>query len=157
MTALDELKELCNQYEAVALAVRAKASAFAGVFGLGDDPRKNACHDQFFDAVEQWVKTFAASGPSREEAGQVVRFLVEAAHLNRNKETFWYLFAVQGHARRLVPMLDPRQAAELVRFYDQVYPKSDRMPVQQELYKLLKQHAGENVSSESFFRKIFRK
>lgn len=157
MAALESLKELYEQYDATVVQVRKKASAFAGMFGLGDDPRRNACHESFYDAVGKLVADYAASNPEQEDVAQVVRFILSAAHLNRDKETYWYLYAVQGHTKVLIPMLSAQDCGEMIALYDDAYPKADRMPVQRELYKLLLKHAGQKADSGSFFQKLFGK
>ena len=136
MAALEDLKTLFTEYIATAEQVRQKAPAFAGIFGLGNDPRNDRCHDIFFEATEQWAAAFAASSPSA---------------------AYWYLYAGHGVTRPLIPMLPEETCLTLRDFYNEAYPATDRPPVQREVYKLLQQYAGQKVSSGSFLQRLFGK
>ena len=55
-------------------------------------------------------------------------------------------------------LLDADGCAELRTLFDELYPKRDRMPVQQELYKALKKGAGRmGNSGRSIFGKMHEK
>ena len=68
------------------------------------------------------------------------------------------MYAAQGWCRELVSRLDADGCAELRTLFDELYPKRDRMPVQQELYKALKKGAGRmGNSGPSIFGKMHEK
>lgn len=157
MAALEDLKTLFTEYIATAEQVRQKAPAFAGIFGLGNDPRNDRCHDIFFEATEQWAAAFAASSPSAAEAAEAVDFILRAAHKHQGTSAYWYLYAVHGVTRPLIPMLPEETCLTLRDFYNEAYPATDRPPVQREVYKLLQQYAGQKVSSGSFLQRLFGK
>ena len=48
------------------------------------------------------------------------------------------MYAAQGWYRALVGLLDADGYTRLRELFDELYPRRDRMPVQQELYKVLK-------------------
>ena len=50
--------------------------------------------------------------------------------------------AVQGHARTLVPLLEPETARELAAWYNKTYPRRRRLPVQNQLLKELERRAN---------------
>lgn len=138
---VQQLKDRYGRYVEEVRKVRENAPATAGLFGMGDDPRKNPCHMSFYEDVEQWVKEFLASGPDAESAYQAVCWILSAAAQHRDQECYWFMYAAHGHCKRLIPLLTSENCGELVRFYDDSYPRRDRMPVQKEIYKLLKKRS----------------
>lgn len=138
MASFEELKILYQRYLEKATEVRRKASAFAGAFNLGDDPRRHGCHDLFYEGVEQWVREFLQESPTPQQAAEVVDFVLRAADAHRDTDAYWYFFAVHGHIRPLIPLLSREDCKRLLDLYDELHPKRERLPLQQEVYKLLK-------------------
>lgn len=142
MDMLQQLQERYGRYIEEANAVTADAPAMAGLWGFGSDPRKNPCHMAFYKDVEQWVQEFRASGPDSRILFQAVRWILCAAAEHRNQPAYGYLYAAQGLCRELIGLLTKEQCGELLAFYDAHYPRQDRMPVQQEVCKLLQKGSG---------------
>ena len=142
MEMVQKLKERYEAYLGDLAKVYANAKPVDGLFGWGDDPRKDPCHMRFYEDVEQWAKTFVAAGPAQPEVYEAVRFILEIPAAHREEHSFWFMYAAQGFTREMIPMLHSGQCAQLREFYDEAYPKRDRMPVQKEVYKLLKKGAG---------------
>lgn len=142
MSDITALKALYETYYQNAVKARQGASAFAGVFGMGDDPRRHPCHDAFYEALAQWVEEFAAAAPDTAAVNEVVRWILEAPLHNRGTDTFWYLYAAQGHTKALIPLLDASDRKALAQWYEDSFPKRERLPVQAEVCKLLKQEAS---------------
>lgn len=138
---LEQLKGIYAKYIQDVATVYRNAKPVDGLFGWGDDPRKDPCHMRFYEDAEQWTKTFLAAGPGQAEVFEAVRIMLETPAEHREQHCFWFMYAAQGLARELIPMLDRAQCAQLRDFYDDAYPKRDRMPVQKEVYKLLKKGA----------------
>lgn len=157
MATLEELKEIFSQYETTAQQVWAKASPLAGMLGMSNDPRNHSCHEAFFGAVERWTAAFYSTNPTPEDAAQAVRFILEAAKEREGKNTYWYLYAVHGNVRSLIPLLTEEDCRQLREYYDVSYPAIDRPPVQREVYQLLRQYGGETEEPRSFLQKLFRK
>ncbi len=157
MAALDALKVLYTDYGEKVRQVRAKASPLDGMFGFGNDPRNHSCHEDFYEAAEAIVNAFAQSGPTPAEAYQVVSFMLREASLHREEESYWYLYAVQGHTRCLIPLLTREDCCKLRDFFDRTYPKRDRLPVQKDVYRLLLQYAGQPPQKPSFLQKLLGK
>ena len=65
---INELKQMYAYYQKKSLEVRQKAPVFAGILGLGSDPRRHPCHEEFYEATLAWTEKFVKSNPSREEA-----------------------------------------------------------------------------------------
>ncbi|MBQ7800983.1 MAG: hypothetical protein IJ375_01520 [Oscillospiraceae bacterium] len=137
---LERLKARYGQYEREAREAVRKARPTDGLFGMGADPRKHPCHDQFYEDVGSWVAEFLAAEPGTEEAAEAAEWILMAADIHRDEETFWYMYAAQGHARELIPLMPPERRAALRDRYDGAYPAMDRMPVQKTVYKLLRKN-----------------
>lgn len=142
MDMLQQLQERYVRYVEEANAVTADAPAMAGLWGFGSDPRKNPCHMAFYKDVERWVQEFRASGPDAQTLYQGVRWILCAAAEHQNQPAYGYLYAAHGLCRELIGLLTKEQCGELQAFYDAHYPRQDRMPVQQEVYKMLRKGSG---------------
>lgn len=144
MDMLLQLKGLYEKYKEDLHKVRAKASPIDGLFGMGDDPRRDPCHMRFYEDVEQWVKDFLKTGPGSGEVYEAVHWIITTPASHREEPVFWFEFAAHGLCRELVRRIDPAGCAALQAFYDDHYPRRDRMPVQKEVYKLLKKGAAKS-------------
>ena len=138
---IEQLKARYEQYRQESEEVLRKASPTDGLFGFGEDPRKNPCHDRFYEDVARWVREFAESNPSSAHAEAAVDQILRAPSENRDTAVFWYMYAAQKHAAPLIPLMSADSCAKLRDWYDGAYPKIDRMPVQKEIYKLLRKGA----------------
>lgn len=139
---IQNLKDIYRRYDEEIRAVKAKAKPTDGLFGMGDDPRNNPCHMRFYEGVEQWVQDFLKTAPNAQSALEAARVIIEAPAAHWDGPTYWFEFAAHGHCRDLIAYLDAAGCAELRTFYDENYRKRDRMPVQDQIYKLLKKGAG---------------
>lgn len=139
---MEQLKGIYEQYIRALEKANREAKATDGLFGMGDDPRKDPCHMRFYEDVQQWVQDLAAGSGEQERSCEAVRFLLETPARYREHPAFWFMFAAQGLAKPLIPRLTKEQCAQLRIFYDDAYPKRERMPVQKDVYKLLKKGAG---------------
>lgn len=139
MDMMEQLRQRYEQYQQDAREAVRKANPWDGMLGFGNDPRRNPCHERFYADVEAWTEEFLRRGPSAAEAAEAVRWMLQAAQEHRDEVTFLYLFAAQGHARKLIPLMAAEDCGMLQDWYDGAYRKVERMPVQQEVYKLLKQ------------------
>ena len=157
MATLQQLYDLYDAYEEKAKKVRAKASRFAGAFNMGDDPRRHECHEQFYEDVGSWVAEFLAAAPDQAAVAGAVHWILETAAAHREEDVYWYLYAIHTHAKPLIPLLGREECRDLLQMYDAAYPALDRLPAQQEIYRLLKQYAGEKKDEKgkifSFFRR----
>lgn len=138
---LNRLKARYWQYEVEAGKSVQKARPTDGLFGMGADPRKHPCHDAFYEDVGNWVDEFLNAEPSSQEADEAAMWIIKAAAGHRDTEVYWYMFAAQGYAVPLIQKMTPESCRELAEWYDKAYPKRDRMPVQQNVFKLLQKRA----------------
>lgn len=145
MEKMQQLKDLYTGYEQNVVKLYKEAKPMDGLFGWGDDPRKDPCHMRFYEDLERWMGDFSAAAPGQEEAFAVVRFVLSAAAEHRETPCYWFMFAAQGLTRDLIPVLSAQQCRQLREFYDEAYPRRDRMPVQKEVYSLLKKGSGRKI------------
>ena len=139
---LQQLQDLYRRYDEEATKVRQKSSPADGLFGFGNDPKNHRCHEQFYENVGDWVQAFLAREPDPEQSLAAARFLLSAPLDCSSKESYRMMYAAQGWCRELVKYLDAAGCAELRDLFDARYPRRDRMPVQEALYKSLKKGAG---------------
>jgi len=158
MAHLEQLYQLYQAYEEKAKAVRRKASRFAGAFGLGDDPRKHECHEDFFEDVGCWVQEFLEENPDSGEIVQAVCWILKAADAHRDTDVYWMMYAAQGHVKELIPRMPRETCRKLLDWYEDAYPALDRLPAQQEIVRQMRRHCGaENRKSSGLFGFLNRK
>ena len=141
---LEQLRVIYEKYIQDVEEVYRNAKPVDGLFGWGDDPRKDPCHMRFYEDAEQWTKQFLNAAPGETEVFEVVRFMLEIPAQYREKHCFWFLYAAQGLTREMIPLLQGVHCTGLRDFYDENYPRRDRMPVQKDVYRLLKKGAKNN-------------
>ena len=134
---LNELKTIYQDYNEKAMEVRRKAPIFAGWLGLGSDPRKHPCHEEFYDATIRWTENFVAGQPSQEAVMEVASFVLETPVKFRDYDAYWFMFVAIGNIRPLVPLMAKEDCKALVKRFDELYKKHDRLPLQRETYKIL--------------------
>lgn len=134
---INQLKEMYEAYRVKSLDVRRKAPLFAGMLGLGSDPRRHPCHEEFYEAAIAWTDSFVNSAPTQAEAMEVASYILEEPDKEREHDAFWFLWVAVGNIRKLVPLLSKEDCKALVTRFDELYKKRDRMPVQVETYKML--------------------
>ena len=134
---INQLKKMYEDYQEKSLEVRRKAPLFAGILGLGSDPRRHPCHEEFYEATIAWTDSFVKSAPTQEEAMEVATFVLEAPDKERERDAFWFLWVAVGNIRTMIPLLGKENCKILVARFDELYKKKERMPVQVETYKML--------------------
>ena len=143
MTALESLQSIYDKYEQkLAKAIR-KASAFAGAFNMGDDPRKDACNEVFYEEAAQWAADFLTEDHDQAETAEAVRWILEYPAKHRQADTYWYTYAAQKHAAGLIPKLSREDASQIRQMFLDSYEKKDMLPVQNEILALLTRQAGQ--------------
>ena len=113
-----------------------------GLFGLRPGPADDPCHDRFAADLDELMKACAAAGPDSAECAALLRYLFTAPEAFRElKSAYWMLIAVQGLGACLIERLSPSDARALAEFYAARYPRRERLPVQTQLLKRLRQQA----------------
>ena len=136
---IQRVKECYERYEQEALAARQRAHPCDGLFGFGADPRRDPCHDRFYQTVGQWVEEFLNAKPGPEACGEAAEWILKAADIHREEQdVYWYMYAAQSHALPLIRKMDTERSKALLNWYETAYPARDRMPAQDAVYKALK-------------------
>lgn len=142
MEMVQQLKDRYDKYLQEVGKAFADAKPMDGLFGWGDDPRKDPCHMRFYEDVEQWTKDFLAGNHDQPAIFEAARFMLNTPAEHKQDHAFWFMYAAQGLCKEMLLLLSREQCAQLREYYDDNYPKRDRMPVQKEVYKLLRKGAG---------------
>ena len=122
-TAVNTLLACMENYNEAVKKMTAKLRPGDGLLGFGRDPKRDPCHMEFYEAVGEAVGRMVQEGLTPAEAEETVRFLVTLAQEERYFDlTQPMREAVQGHARTLVPLLEPETARELAAWYNKTYP-----------------------------------
>ena len=79
-----------------------------------------------------------AKKPTQAEAEEAVRYIFEMSENFRGKLPYWYMYAAHGFARPIIPLVSPEFAKTTRVWYNERNPRPDRMPVQREVFRLLK-------------------
>lgn len=148
MADLEQMKRLYEEYEEKLAEAVANASVFAGAFNMGDDPRKDACNQIFYEKLGQWARAFRESDPAAGEAAQAVYWILEYPAQHRGSGTYWMTYAAQKHAQELIPMVEPAEAEKLGTEFARLYPRTERLPVQREVLRELSARAGKEDAPE---------
>ena len=155
MADLQQLREIYQEYEEKLAQARKEAGLFSGAFNMGNDPRKDACNQIFYEKVNSWTQEFGAMNPSAREAAQAVDWLLFYPARNRNSDTFWMTYAAIKHCESLLPLLDAGDAKKLYAEFLDWYPRQDRLPVQREMERALASRAGVQRGNTGGLMKIW--
>lgn len=135
---MEQLKACYAAYLAAVEKAEKNKSTWNGAFGLGSSTKDHPCHDDFYEAMGAWCDGFVKKNPTQAEAEEAVRFILETSEAHRGKLPYWYMYAAHGFTRPIIPMVSPQFAGEMRVWYNERNPRQDRMPVQREVFKLLK-------------------
>lgn len=116
-----------------------KRRSMEGAFGIGNGPQNHPCHEKFAQDLEQMLKDLSAQAPSSEQASQVLRYIYCTAPVRWESETaaYWMMLAVQGLTGELIERLDTSTAKALCEEYQHLYPRYQRLPVQNRIFSAL--------------------
>lgn len=148
MTELEQLEQIYREYEEKLSQAVAKAPMFAGAFGMGDDPRKDACNQIFYEQVGLWAAAFRESDPTAREAARAARWILEYPARHRGSGTYWMTYAAQKHVREFLALVEQNEAEKIRVEFVRLYPRNDRLPVQKEVLRALADRAGKAQDSE---------
>ena len=138
---MEKLIQRYEKYIEEAIVIRKKAGPLAGIFGMGNGPQNDPAHVFFYEDVQKWVAKFLQTDPDDGAVFQAARFILCAPAEMGQEDSYWMMYAAQGLAKDMIPRLSAENCEQLRAFYDENYPKKDRMPVQKDIYKLLKKGA----------------
>ena len=141
-TAVNTLLACMENYNEAVKKMTAKLRPGDGLLGFGRDPKRDPCHMEFYEAVGEAVGRMVQEGLNPAEAEDTVRFWSPCSGGAVFRPDPAMREAVQGHARTLVPLLEPETARELAAWYNKTYPRRRRLPVQNQLLKELERRAN---------------
>lgn len=148
---MDQLQEIYCRYTEALQAAKKATSPLAGLFGTGGGVNTHPCHQEFYDNVQRWMAEFLASQPDADSVAEVARFILVTGGAHKKQPTYWFVCAVQAHAKPLIPMLSQDVSEALRQEYDTLYPEASRLPLGQEIYDLLCRQAGHIAQKKGFF------
>ena len=131
---LTQLQALYTGYIQQCRRLSINAPYGAGILSPARDPRHHPCHREFYDAVGQLISGWVLNPP--EEVEQIIRYMLETPYFYANEDSCWYLFAVQSHAKLLIPLLDRDSSVSVCDWFSRLVPKTQRLPVQEEILNL---------------------
>ena len=124
-----------------------------GFFGLKSGPKDNPCHDRFDQDLRVLLQDLRPGETDSALLREVLEYMYDAPLQNPYpKSAYWMLIAVQDLTKDLIRGLAPEDADALAERYIENYPRSQRLPVQTELIKLLIAAGTGAVSDKRFFR-----
>ncbi|MBQ9269429.1 MAG: hypothetical protein IJ206_07940 [Oscillospiraceae bacterium] len=136
---LDQVKALYERYTEQATALEQNRKIGEGLLGFGKKPADDPCHMQFAEELAALLRTFAAEVPDSFQATQISEYVFRAQSEYRQiLSIYWMLSAVHGAVEPLIPCLSDEDARRLLALYDKEVPRRERLPVQKQIYKLLK-------------------
>ena len=135
------LSQIYETYVTQLKTVLQNKSTFDGLWGFGNDPKKDPCHMKFYDDVSAYIDGLLQRETGEEEAFAAADLIIRKPLQHEDQDVYWCMVAVHGPCAKLVPLLSKEHCALLRDFYDASYLRRNRLPVQQELYKQLKKHS----------------
>ena len=118
-----------------------KSKPTDGLLGFGHSLKDDPCHERFDERVKEAVDGIISASPTPEAAKQTVSILLRSDTQSWPLAAQWMLRAIERHILPLIPFLSPDASAAFQKEYAARYKPWDRLPVQREIYKALKQRA----------------
>ena len=86
----------------------------------------------------------ARSGADSAAVREVMEYVISAPQkADAPRAAYWMLIAVQGLTRPLLPLLSASDAGTVCALLEKIFPRSQRLPVQDELRRELRKRAKE--------------
>ena len=150
---LCRLESLYDDYLDTVIRLESERKFGEGLFGLKSGPKDNPCHDRFDQDLKVLLLDLKPGETDSALLREVLEYMYDVPLQNPNpKSAYWMLIAVQDLTKDLIKGLTPKDADALAERYIENYPRSQRLPVQTELVKLLIAAGTGAVSDKRFFR-----
>lgn len=131
---MEQLQALIDAYIAWARECQKTENKLQAYLGMG---KIQPNHNAFYEAVGSWAQSYRSAQRPSEDTMAALRLLLFTAAEQRGTRAEWYLIAIQRHARDLIADLTSEEKARLAQEYRKRYPRSTRLPVQNEINRLL--------------------
>lgn len=132
---MEELQKLIDEYVQWIQKNQKESRKITLYLGLQAENHPN--HAAFYEAVGEWARNYASAQADHAQTAAVVRLLLFSAAEHQGSQAEWYLIAIQNYAKDLIGELSGEEKTQLAQEYREKYPKGRRLPLQNEIYKLL--------------------
>jgi hypothetical protein len=140
---LSRLESLYHDYIDTVQELERNRKFGEGLFGMRSGPKDSPCHERFAEDVEKLLNDFGDTSPTSEDCAALLRYMFTVPEdWNDLKSVYWMLIAVQKFGIDLIGRLNPADAQALTELFIAKYPRRNRMPVQVQILKKLKQQAN---------------
>lgn len=136
-----QIQGLYERYMEESAKVRSKAHLFDGFMGFGNDPRKHPCHETFFRHLGGLVQEFLYRQPDEETVFTVTKWILEAPVGHEDEDAYWHMYAAHGYCRDMIGLLSQEHSRQLKDWYSKEFPRKKRLPVHDQVLKLLTKQA----------------
>ncbi|HNX64517.1 MAG TPA: hypothetical protein PKI60_04935 [Oscillospiraceae bacterium] len=135
---IGQIVSIYDEYVAAVKKYKSERKFTDGLMGFGTKEDSFPCHNDFVQKLSDELNIIAQSGSTQEEADEVLRFIYEAPLNNKKYQSaYWMMMAVHSLTEGLFPLISDEQAAELAKWYAEIYPPYDRLPAQIKILKAL--------------------
>ena len=144
VTAALEIEKRYDSYLEQYQKEESERSPGRGIFGMGAGPGDLPCHVRFLDSMKSLLDEIAGREAEPREFREAMEFILrEPVNVLREAPAvYWTLLAVHGLSLGLIGRLDSADASELYKAYKSTYPRSKRLPAQEQVLAALKERAG---------------
>ncbi len=139
----EQVRKLYEDYIAEFRRLEKNRKGGAGMFGLTSGPRNYPCHERFSSDLERLLREAEESGPTGEEAEQILDYIYFAPQTRQTNQdaVYWMMIAVHALTGGLITRLSPGAAAGLLERYRAAYPRRLQLPAQGKVEAALKRRA----------------
>jgi hypothetical protein len=147
MDAISSVQSHLRRYFSAVERVMKNLKPGDGLFGLGNDPKRDPCHMAFYDALSEILSQAQSQPLSEAELDELVACVLrlDADNAGQLDMVRLMLQAVQGLTLPLIPRISQPCAEELAAWYAQYYPRKSRMPNQSKVLRALDRRAGKGL------------
>ena len=137
------IRKIYDSYFEKALAAEKNRKPTDGMFGIGKKPGDDPCHAEFAAELETAIRAYSETQPSSPQVRELLKFMYQIPKSHEDpKSIYWMLVAVHGLTAELIPLLSAQDADALKTCYAAAYKRWERLPVQQQILRALKQAAA---------------
>ena len=138
MEYFEAINRLMDDYIAEVRNILSNLRLCDGIFGMGNDPKKNPCHMNFYYELEKLVASSVSSEPTEEDAFASAELLIKAPDEKACAPVArCTLVATRKMAIQFIPYLTAEHKDELKRWFDDNVPRRTRMPIEKDVYDAL--------------------
>jgi len=142
--ALVRLHVIYEAYLAKTILLERDQKPGAGWFGLKGGVADDPCHDRFAEELHGFFTELSGSGADSAAVREIMEYVLSAPQkADAPRAAYWMLIAVQGLTRPLLPLLSPADAGAVGALLERLFPRSQRLPVQDKLLRELRRRAKE--------------